>query len=307
MTAGAPADRHAAITPRQLALLLLVSLVWGSHWPIMKIALVDVSPLWFRFVTISGGALMLAFWVLAKRQRLLPSASDLPKVLLVGACNIAGWHGLSIIGLTQLPAGRAGVLGFTMPIWAVLLGALLFGAALTRRSITAAICIAIAVALLTWQELSTLAGRPAGIAWMQGAAILWAFGTILLRRLHISIGTEALTVWMMVVGAVTFLVMAPLLEPPVQPSEWRAATWWAVAFGIVINFGVAQAAWFAIARELPTQISSFSIMTVPVVGIVASFFLIGEVPRLTDWVALAFIVMAIALVNLAPSTARNEG
>lgn len=298
---GAPNAVSTTITTRQVSLLVLVTLIWGTHWPVMKFALADVSPLWFRFVTVAGGIVVLALWVVAKGQRLVPAAADVPKILLVGLCNVAGWHGLSIFGLSELPAGRAGVLGFTMPIWAVVLGALLFGAALTRRSVAAAACVAIAVALLTWQELSSLAGRPVGVAWMQGAAAVWALGTILLRRLHIGIGTEALTVWMMVVGAVVFLALAPVFEPPMQPSTWSAATWWAIAFGIVINFGVGQAAWSAVARELPTHVSSFSVMAVPVVGILAAIVLIGEVPRATDWVAAAFIVMAIGLTNLAPA------
>ena len=38
-------DRRAALPPLGLFLLAVISLGWGAHWPIMKIALSEI-PLW---------------------------------------------------------------------------------------------------------------------------------------------------------------------------------------------------------------------------------------------------------------------
>jgi hypothetical protein len=46
-------------------------------------------------------------------------------------------------------------------------------------------------------KLGALAGRPAGIAWMELAALSWAVGTILIRRSRMTLPAETLTVWMM--------------------------------------------------------------------------------------------------------------
>lgn len=44
-----------------------------------------------------------------------------------------GWHGLSIIGVAHLPAGRAAILGFIMPVFTVLLSVLVYGERFTTR------------------------------------------------------------------------------------------------------------------------------------------------------------------------------
>jgi drug/metabolite transporter (DMT)-like permease len=49
------------------------------------------------------------------------------------------------------------------------------------------------------------------------------------------------------------------------------------------------------ARNLPPAASTFAIMAVPLVGIGAAALLVGEVPRLLDYVAAAFVVVAIAV------------
>ena len=47
------------LTRRQWALIALVTLLWGLNWPMMKFALREVSPLYFRAITMSGGTLTL--------------------------------------------------------------------------------------------------------------------------------------------------------------------------------------------------------------------------------------------------------
>jgi drug/metabolite transporter (DMT)-like permease len=215
-------------------------------------------------------------------------------VVALALPNIVGWHFASIIGLTMLPAGRSAILAFTMPVWTVVLGVLLFAQALTRRMGLACGCALAAVALLAADELTSLAGSPVGVLWMQVAAASWALGTVLLKRVHVSLSTETLTLWMMAVGSAFFWAAALAVEPTLTPHSWSALTWGSLVWGTVINFGVSQLLWFMLARELPTQASAFSLMAVPFVGVVSSALLVGEVPRATDWLAVVFVAAAIA-------------
>ena len=117
------------------------------------------------------GALMLAGYFGRQGIRLLPrERSEWRTVVVLGLPNILGWHALSIIGVAHLPAGRAAILGFTMPVWTVLLGVLLYRDKLTPRLVLAVVAVLTGIALLLWNEWAHLAGRPVGIAWMQGAA-----------------------------------------------------------------------------------------------------------------------------------------
>lgn len=285
------------ITRRQAALLALLTLLWGCNWPMMKLSLREVGPLWFRAITMTGGVLLLGAWVAARGVRLVPRAGQWAPLAGLALPNIVGWHLCSIIGLTLLPAGRAGILAFTMPVWTVLLGALMFRHRLSSGAWLASACALAAVALLGVQELTALAGRPAGVLWLQAAAASWALGTLLLRRSTIDLAPEAVTVWMMALGSAIFIVLAAGFEPPPYVAAWSGTMWAAMLWGTVVNFGISQAIWFGLARALTPQASTFSLMAVPLVGVVSATFVVGEVPRGTDWLAALFIAAAIAAAN----------
>ena len=281
------------VTRRQVVALVALTLMWGVNWPMMKFSLRELSPLYFRAVTMSGGALMLYALYRARGTSFrLPRETWAP-VLVLALPNIFGWHLFSILGVQELASGRAAILGFTMPIWTVLLAIAFFGEKLSRRVLISVACGALAVALLVAHEIMSLAGRPLGILWMQIAAVSWALGTVLMRRTTLKLPTETITVWMMLLSSLGFWAVAALLEP--WPA-WRFSgpMWASLAWGVVINYGIAQVIWFGMARSLPPQASTFAIMAVPLVGTLSATFIVGEAPRGLDFVAAGFIMLAIA-------------
>ncbi len=280
------------LSRRALAALVLLTMVWGLNWPLMKFALREMSPLYFRAATMSVGVLLLMAVARLRGVSLaVPSGAWKPLTLLA-LPNVLGWHLFSILGVQALASGRAAILGFTMPIWTILIGVFFFGEKLTRRGILSAACAAIAVALLVAHELSALTGRPVGIVWMQVAAVCWALGTFLMRRTTLKLSTEVITIWMMALSSVAFWLLALMLEPP-PLQTFSGPMWWSLLWGAAINYGVAQIIWFGMARNLPPQASSFALMAVPLVGTATAGWIVDDWPRPTDWVAAAFVMVAI--------------
>lgn len=293
------------LTRKQLWVLVALTLMWGVNWPMMKLSLRELSPLYFRALTMTGGALWLFFFFRARGVRMWPRWStgggEWRSVVWLGLPNILGWHTLSILGVRELASGRAAVLGFTMPIWTVLLGAAFFGQALTRRVLLAVVAVGAAIALLLADELASLSGRPMGIVWMELAAISWALGTLMMRRAHLTLPVEVLTVWMMGTSAAALWVLAALLEP--WPTwQFSPVMWGALAFGVFVNYGVAQIIWFGLARLLPPATSAMSIMAIPVIGTLSATLITGEVPGWQDALAVLFVMAAIAAVLLPAGT-----
>ena len=189
------------ISRRQLWALLALTLMWGVNWPMMKLSLQELSPLYFRASTMLLGAAWLFVYVAAKGERMWPVGREWKTIAWLGLPNVLGWHTLSIFGVQELASGRAAILGFTMPIFTVLLGAAFFGERITPRVRLAVISVSVAIALLLWHELWSLTGRPAGIAWMLGAAVSWALGTLMFRRAHLTLSPLVVTVWMLLLGS----------------------------------------------------------------------------------------------------------
>ncbi len=288
------------LSRRQTLGLVALTLMWGINWPFMKLSLQELSPLYFRALTMTGGAMWLFAFYRQRGVRLTPQANEWHSIVTLGLPNMLGWHTLAIFGVAALASGRASILGFTMPVWTVLLGALFFGQKLTSRSTLGAVLVAGAVALLLADELGAMAGRPVGVLVMLGAAICWAVGTLMMRRATLTLPMEALTVWMMSLTAVALWVMAWAFEPWPQ-WQFSLRMWCLLAYGMFINYGVAQIIWFSLARHLPPATSAMSVMMVPLVGTASATFIAGEWPRWTDGVAVVFVMAAIATVLLPAS------
>ena len=285
------------ITRKQLLALVAITLMWGFNWPMMKYSLRELSPLYFRALTMTAGATWLYLFYRWRGVRMLPVGSEWGTVVKLGLPNMLGWHTAAILGVKELASGRAAILGFTMPIWTVLIGMLFLGEKLTVRIAVAVVAVACAIGLLISHEAGTLAGRPAGIAWMELAALLWAIGTILIRRTRITLPAEALTVWMMVLTCLCLWVFAFVAEP--WPSwKFSGPMWGSLVYGAFINYGFSQIIWFGMARNLPPATSAMSIMAVPLVGTLGATFIVGEWPLWEDYVAMVCVMTAIAAVLL---------
>src|SRR5690606_34427871 len=100
---------------------------WGINWPIMKIGVQDFPPLTFRVLSMMIG--LPAIWIVARMQRApltLRPDQWLPVVRLT-IPNMLIWHSLIVYAVRMLSSsGRAAILGYTMPVWAVLAGVIFF-------------------------------------------------------------------------------------------------------------------------------------------------------------------------------------
>ncbi len=265
----------------------------------MKLGLREWGPLWFRAITMAGGALVLLAYYSRQAVALLPRHRDQWRsIIVLGLPNVVGWHGLSIIGVDHLPAGRAAILGFTMPVFTVLLSVLFYGERFTARLALAITAVLIAIALLLWNELNALAGSPIGIVWIQAAALSWALGTVWMQRAKLTLAPETLIIWMLMLSSLLLALVAASIEPApswhISPTMWGVLLW-----STLLNYGAAQIIWFALARALPPSTSAMSITAVPIVGVVSST-LIGELPSWQDALAIVCIVAAISAVLIHP-------
>jgi drug/metabolite transporter (DMT)-like permease len=224
------------------------------------------------------------------------------ELVWLAATNMVVWHACMILAVRTLSSGRAAILGYTMPIFSAILGALLFRERLAPRAWAGVAAAAVGVALLLWHEFTQMAGRPAGVMLALLAASTWALGTQLLRRSHIGLPTLTLAFWMTTLTAVVMTVLGWTFER----ADWQlpgAATTGAIVFNALLIFGFAQAVWFILARGLPPVASTLSVMFIPVLGVFSGAVWLHEELHWQDWTAVGLMMLAIASV-LWPARAR---
>jgi drug/metabolite transporter (DMT)-like permease len=269
---------------QQLANLVLLTLVWGLNWPVMKMGVSDYPALTFRALSIMLGVPVMAAALLAMKVPFRVPRRYWPELLVLAATNMVIWQVCIILAIQNLSSGRSAILGYTMPIFSAVIGALLFKATLGRRAWLGVLAAALGVSLLLWHELTGLAGRPAGVVLALVAASTWALGTQLLRRTRIELPTLTITFWMTAVTGIVVTVLA------------SAAVNWAIAYNAVMVFGYAHAAWFFLARGLPPVASTISVLFIPVLGVFSGALWLGEAVHWQDFASMVLMVAAIASV-----------
>lgn len=277
--------------------LVVLTLVWGVNWPIMKVGIADYPPLSFRTMSIWIGVPVMGLALWATRAPLRIAREHWPALLMLTLTNMLVWQSFAMLALKSLSSGRAAILAYTMPIFAAIFGGLFWGQRLSTRAVFGIAAAGVGVLLLLWHELTHLSGRPLGVLMMLVAASTWAVGTHQMRRTAIPASTLAMTFWMTLCTAVAMSLLSFLFER----DQWylpSAVSWASIVYNGVMIFGFAQAAWLFLARGLPPVASSLSVMFIPVLGVFSGALTLGEVLHWQDWTAVVLMMVAIASVLL---------
>ncbi len=116
---------HEHLPARLWWVLVGLTLVWGCNWTAMKLAIADVAPFTFRTLCLGLGSGVLFAFLRASGQPLAVPRDQWKRLALHAFFNITRWNLLVVYGLSMMPSGRAAILAYTMPAWAIPLSILL--------------------------------------------------------------------------------------------------------------------------------------------------------------------------------------
>jgi drug/metabolite transporter (DMT)-like permease len=295
---GAPHVTAAALVP-----IAVLTLVWGCNWPVLKMGVSELAPLTFRSLTLPFAALgLLAVAKLSGESIRIPAAFRY-RVAALALLNITGWNGLVLFGVQQLPSGRSAIIAYTMPVWSVLFSLLLLSEPLSRRKLAGLVLGMLGMALLLGEDIRHFERTPVAALLILGAAASWALGVVLLRKWKPPIPQTVVSGWMMLLGWIPLVILAPFFDHGPLPSP-SGAVWFAILYNIFLAGTLAHWAFFTLARTLPVVVSSMSSLPVPIVGVFAGMLVLGERPGPSEWAALALVVAAMITVLWPSSETR---
>jgi drug/metabolite transporter (DMT)-like permease len=260
----------------------------------------ELAPLTFRSLTLPLAAIGMLLWSKFSGNSIRVPRGWWTRVCVLAALSITGWNGFVLFGVQQLPSGRSAILAYTMPIWATLIALFLLRERMSRRKVFGFVLGMIGMLLLLGDDARHLARTPTGAYMIIAAAMMWALGTVLLRKWQPPMVQSALSGWMMLLGWVPLALLAPLFDDAglAQFAHLSPRAWFAIAYNIFLAGTVAHLAWYTLARTLPVAVSSMASLPVPVVGVFAGMIMLGERPGAAEWTALALVIAALAAVML---------
>jgi O-acetylserine/cysteine efflux transporter len=167
--------------PRDWVLLFSLVLIWAVSWPVIKIGVGQIPPIWYGCLRYAIAALILFGLVRARGELALPPRSDLSLVIVSGALQMAVYSALTGLALTILPPGRASVLAFSTPILVAPLAAWRLDEKVSSR-IAAGVVIGCAGIVIIASPSFAAGGRQAtAYAMLMGAAAAWAITIVIVR------------------------------------------------------------------------------------------------------------------------------
>jgi len=288
--------------PRRLWwVLAALTLAWGFNWTALKVALTEVPPWTFRTLCLGLGSGVLFLALRAGGQSLAVPRGQWGRLALLALINITAWNMLIAFGIAMIPSGRAAILAYTMPVWAIPLSMWLLDERLTRRRLAGLALGMAGLALLLVESFAGLGAAPLGSLLVIAAAASWALGTVLQKRLKPAMPLGAYTGWIMLLGGVPILAGTLVFE---EPWTLQGVTLWpalGVVYNIFVSFAFAHWAWIKIATSVPVSVFSISMLVIPVVGVLSGVVFLGERPALAEIVALVLVLAALATVIRPPA------
>lgn len=283
---------------RRLGAILLATVVvaWGLTWPVNKVILASVPPIWAVALRTAIGGVVLFVLAAAQGRLRLPPRPDLPVLVSIALLHMIGFGVLSSVGLQTVPTGRSVVLAYTTPLWVVPGAALFLGERLTaRRSVGVVLGLTGLLVLFNplafdWTQRGAVVGNVAILA----AALLWA-GSILHIRGHRWRSTPFdLLPWETLLATVLLVPLAYLLAGPpafaLDPPLVAMLLYAGIPGTALAYWAVAMAS-----RYLPAITTSLGLLATPVVSIVVAAVWLQEPPTADVLAAMGLILSGIAL------------
>ena len=278
---------------RPLAALILLAVIWGYNWVVMKKSLQYMGPCDFNALRMVLGGVILLFFMRCQGMSVRPKA--VPLTILLGLTQTAAGTGLILWALVSGGAGKTSILVYTMPFWI-----LIFAWPVLSEKIRGLNWIPVVTAfagmvllLEPWSLKSTLFSEILAVI----AGMFWALGAIIIKVMQKrpDFDLVSVTAWQFVYGSIP-LVIAALLVP--QPSvQWTPYLIMALLYNTVLVCAFAFLLWTFIMKRLPAGVAGMGTLAVPVIGITASLIELGERTDTGETLGMMLLLAAISILT----------
>jgi len=287
-------ERHSSQKTAILSLMVLV-VIWGYNWVVMKVALRYSSSSDFAALRILVGLMGLLIVFISSRKPLLPKKEVLG-IFLTGLLQTGGFYVFSTWALVSGGVGKTVVLNYAMPFWVLLLAWFALGERL-RRIQCAGVAIALAGLLFILMPFRFTRGIFSELlALLSGLS--WAAGIVVAKRVQQRTELDLLsfTTCQMLFGSIPLFLCAFLITSP--PIRWTAPFIATLAYSGILGGAVAWSLWFYALSRLPAGVASLGTLATPVVGVLTAWIQLGETPTFLEAVGMVLIIGALVLNSI---------
>ncbi len=285
-------------------LLVALVFIWAISWPVIKVGVAHVPPLWFATLRYAIAACCLFVFVGLRGELGAPPRGDWPLIVVSAVLQLGAYSALTGVALTVLPPGRASVLAFSTPIWVVPISAVWLRERLSRSGMLG-VGLGLLGALAIAAPSLNRAGSGHGLAYalLMAAAAAWAVSIVYVRKHRFIASALALAPWQMLLAAGLLLPCAFALEGPLQEIGAEGAA----SLAYVGPVATAFAYWAVVeaGRRFRASTMSMALLATPSLGIAISAWAQHEPVGASLITGVIMIAAGIRLATAAPADSRD--
>jgi drug/metabolite transporter (DMT)-like permease len=275
---------------------MVVVVAWGLTWPVHKVILQSLPPLWMVALRSAMATIALFVISIGRGRLVVPRREDAPVLLSITLLHMVGFVVLASIGLQVVPTGRSVVLAYTTPLWVAPGASLFLGERLTPRRLAGVSIGMLGLIVLfnplafDWTNAKAVLGNAAIIA----AALLWA-ANILHIRAHRWRGTPFELVPWETLLATLILTPIALAFATFPRVEWTPTLVSLLLYSAVPGTALAYWAIAMASRDLPAVTTSLGSLATPVVSTVIATVWLREPLTVSVVAAIVLVVGGVAI------------
>jgi O-acetylserine/cysteine efflux transporter len=289
----------ASLSVGDLVRVLVVVVIWGLNFVVMKFGLQSLSPMLLGALRYVAASVPFLLFV---RRPALPWRY----LVVYGLAQGVGQFGLLFLGLKLgMTAGMASVVMQTQAFFTLIMAVAFFREPARR---TQWLGLGIAFGGLLLIALSRGEGAQqmtlAGFVLTLGAAFMWAVSNMVVRQAVKAGRYEpfAFIVWSSLVPILPFIALSAWLDGPkallAQLGAFDGRALLAVLYLALLATLLAYSLWTRLLQTHPAgRVTPFSLM-VPVVGLLAAMALLGEQPAPGQWAGTAAVLCGMLINQL---------
>ena len=291
------------------ALLVLMSIIWGMNFVVMKYGTDMLDPFAYNGVRVTIGAIAMLTILRFRRTPVLPWR-DIRSLMLLGLLGTGLYQLFFISGLAMTRAGTASLVIASSPAMIAIVGRVMGFESVSRRAMIGIVVAFAGIAFVILSSADSNEGTPSmvGDLLVLGAVVCWSFYAHLVRPFAQRIEGIQVATWVLVGGTIPILAAG---VPGIMRVDWHTVaplTWGAILYSGIGSMGIAYLFWYRGARVIgATRTSAFANLQ-PLVALAASWPMLGEKPTLIQGVGAGAVLGGLLLTRQpsAPEPAHGE-
>lgn len=285
------------LTPRVLIPFIIITLIWGSTWIVIKDQLGNVPPSWSIAYRFAAASAAMFIYAAIRKERLFPGWQAVGFAALLGLAQFVLNFNFVYRSEAYITSGLVAVLFALLIVPNSLMARLFLKTTLEKRFLLGAGVAIIGVALMLAHEVQAAALGPTAVLTGTALALCGLFSA---STANIMQGTQfaraqsmvVMIAWATGLGTVMNALFAlATVGAPVIDSDWRYIG--GVLYLGVIGSAIAFPMYFNIIRAVGPGQAAWSSVLIPIIAMAISTVAEGY-----DWAALSIVGGILVLVGL---------